>query len=836
MMERYICVHGHFYQPPRENPWLEAIELQESAQPYHDWNARITDECYATNAASRILNDHEKIVEIVNNYGEISFNFGPTLLAWLEDHNPAVYEAILQADKISQEHFSGHGSALAQAYNHIIMPLANTRDRRSQVIWGVRDFEMRFGRRPEGMWLPETAVDIDTLEALVDQDIKFTILAPHQAERIRPLASDKAGKAKADNDKAGNDKAGNDKASWRDVSDASIDPKRAYLQKLPSGREINIFFYDGPISRSIAFEQLLHQGDRLADRLMGAFDPKGTDVQLVHIATDGETYGHHHRHGDMALAFALRRLDHDDSVKLTNYGEFLEKHPPEWQVDIMEDTSWSCAHGVGRWEEDCGCRTGGRADWTQEWREPLRGALNWLRDQVSMRFDKAAKELFEKPWEVRNHYIEVIHDRSPENIERFLTEHAKHKLGAEETSRALKLLELQRHAMLMFTSCGWFFSELSGIETVQVIQYAGRVVQLAQDLFDEDVRSGFLERLEKAKSNIGEQQNGRRIYEKFVDASVIDLQRVGAHYAISSLFDTHQTPAHIYSYLVEDRERKLYETGEIRLVIGHSRVTSEITRESDEFMYAALHLGGHNVTGGIQPYSGGKRVDALIAEAEALFQRAETPALVRLLDRTFGGKSFSLRSLFRDEQHKVMQTILGSAIEEAESAYQQVYRRQAPLLRFLADLEVAQPRSFQVAAEIVLNRQLEEVFQVEEPDPERLQALLDEVSTGQIGIEEESLGYAINERLVSLSSKLGEDPYDLQILERLHTVATMARQVPFDVNFWETQNTYFDVLNTEYPAQKELAQQGDKTAVEWVRTFEALAQPLSVAIEADEGG
>ncbi len=813
-MQRFICLHGHFYQPPRENPWLEAIELQESAQPFHDWNERITEECYATNAASRILDDDGKIVEIVNNYSKISFNFGPTLLAWLEDHNRSVYEAILQADRDSQERFSGHGSAMAQGYNHMIMPLANTRDRRTQVIWGIRDFEYRFGRRPEGMWLPETAVDIDTLEALAKYEIKFTVLAPNQAERIRRLDDEDA--------------------EWIDVSDASIDPKRAYLQRLPSGREIALFFYDGPISRSIAFEQLLHQGDQLANRLMGAFDPEGGDTQLVHIATDGETYGHHHRHGDMALAFALRRLERDESVELTNYGEFLENHPPTWEADILEDTSWSCAHGVGRWERNCGCRTGGRPDWTQEWRAPLRSALNWLRDQVSTLYSEAAGELFEHPWETRNRYIEVINDRSPSNIERFLAEEASSKLGAEETSRALKLLELQRHAMLMFTSCGWFFSELSGIETVQVIEYAGRVVQLARDLFDRDIRSGFLKRLEKAKSNIPSFGNGRRIYENMVESSAIDLQRVGAHYAISSLFDTHQTPAHIYSYLVEDRQRKLYETGEIRLVVGHSRVTSEITRESGEFMYAALHLGGHNVTGGIEPYRSGRKVEALVDEAQVLFQRAETPALIRLLDRTFGGKSFSLRSLFRDEQHKVMQSILRSAIREAEAAYQQIYRRRAPLLRFLADLDIAQPRSFQVAAEIVLNRQLEEVFQAEEPDPQRLRALLEEVATGHVSIDEEALGFAINERLVSLASKLGADPYNLDVLDTLRIVAAMASQVPFDVNFWEAQNTFYDILNTEYPDQERLAESGDRAGAQWVRTFVALADSLSVAIEVHE--
>ncbi len=300
-MDRYICIHGHFYQPPRENPWLEAIELQDSAAPYHDWNERITAECYAPNSVSRIVDAENCIVKLVNNYAKISFNFGPTLLSWLEAKSSDVYAAILQADKESQKRFSGHGSAMAQIYNHVIMPLANSRDRATQIAWGIGDFEKRFKRAPEGMWLPETAVDLETLELLADHGIRFTVLAPHQAARMRPIGD----------------------PAWHDLNGISIDTTRAYLQRLPSGQSIALFFYHGPIARAVAFEGLLSHGDRFIERLTGAFSAESQRPQLVHIATDGESYGHHHRFGDMALAYVLDRIESGQLARLTNYGEVL---------------------------------------------------------------------------------------------------------------------------------------------------------------------------------------------------------------------------------------------------------------------------------------------------------------------------------------------------------------------------------------------------------------------------------------------------------------------------------------------------------------------------------
>jgi alpha-amylase/alpha-mannosidase (GH57 family) len=451
-MERYICVHGHFYQPPRQNPWLEAIELQDSAHPYHDWNERITAECYAPNTAARILDSTDRIVQIVNNYARMSFNFGPTLLAWLEQQAPEVYAAIVSADRESQARFAGHGSALAQAYNHMILPLANRRDKYTQILWGLHDFVHRFGRQPEGMWLPETAVDLETLDLMAELEIRFTILSPTQARRVRALGG----------------------GAWRDVGGGHIDSTMPYLQRLPSGRQITLFFYHAAISRDIAFQRLLSNGQHFADRLVGAFSTQHSRPQLVHIATDGETYGHHHRFGEMALAYALDYIETHNLARLTNYGAYLEQHPPTHEVEIIPNTAWSCAHGVERWRSNCGCRTGGPRDWQQTWRTPLREALDWLRDTLAPVYEQRGSRVLHDPWTARDDYITVILDRSPHNVERFLHQHARRALTADETTVVFKLLEMQHQALLMYTSCGWFFDELSGLEPRQVLLHAAR--------------------------------------------------------------------------------------------------------------------------------------------------------------------------------------------------------------------------------------------------------------------------------------------------------------------------------------------------------------------------
>ncbi|MFQ5925927.1 MAG: DUF3536 domain-containing protein [Terriglobia bacterium] len=804
-MERYICLHGHFYQPPRENPWLEAIEWQDSAYPYHDWNARVTAECYEPNVASRILDGEGRIVSIVNNYSKISFNFGPTLLSWLEANAPPVYQAILQADRMSRENFSGHGSALAQAYNHMILPLANRRDKYTQLIWGLWDFEQRFGRQPEGTWLPETAVDLETLEILAELGIRFTILAPHQARRVRKIGG----------------------RAWRDVSGARIDPSMAYELRLASGRKINLFFYDGPVSRAVAFERLLTRGEKFAQRLLTAFSDTRTWGQLAHIATDGETYGHHHRHGDMALAYALHHIESNNLARITNYGEYLERHPPTHQVEIFEKTSWSCAHGVERWRRDCGCNSGTHLAWNQAWRTPLRDALDQLRDTLAPHYEDKARELLKDPWAARNDYIEVVLDRSPENIEQFLATHTARALSAAEKVTALKLLELQRHALLMYTSCGWFFDELSGLETVQVIQYAGRAIQLAQELLGDQIESGFLEMLAQAKSNIPEHRDGAHIYEKFVKPAMVDWEKVTAHYAISSLFESYAEQAHIYCYTVNREEYRSFEAGKAKLAVGRAQFTSEITRETTQLSFGVLHFGDHNVNGGVREFRGQEAYESLVQEVAEPFARADFAEVIRLLDRHFGESTYSLKSLFRDEQRKIVNLILDSTLGEAEAIYRQIYEHHAPLMSFLADLGTPLPKVFLMTSEFVLNTNLRRAFESEELDLERIAALLEGARREKIALDAGGLGYALEQSVERMAEQLLAEPTDLPRLQKLEAATELVRSLPFEVDLSRAQNIYYEMLQKFYP---EFRARADQEAQQWLCHFTALGEKLSVRI------
>jgi alpha-amylase/alpha-mannosidase (GH57 family) len=808
-MERYICIHGHFYQPPRENPWLEAIELQDSAYPYHDWNERITAECYAPNAASRILGGDGRILKIPNNYARISFNFGPTLLAWLADKSPELYENIITADRMSRETFSGHGSAMAQAYNHLILPLANSRDRYTQVFWGIRDFEHRFGRQPEGMWLPETAVDLESLDIMAELGVRFTILAPHQARRVRRLG----------------------RRQWQDVSGQRIDPTRAYELKLPSGRKINLFFYDGPISRGVAFEGLLERGENLAHRLVGAFSHDRRRPQLVHIATDGETYGHHRRHGDMALAYALDYIESEKLARLTNYGEYLEKHPSAFEVEIFENTAWSCAHGVERWWNNCGCNSGRHPDWSQAWRTPLRNALDWLRDLLAPRFEVRAGEFLKDPWAARNDYIQVILDRRPENLTRFFQRHARRELEVSEETMVLRLLELQRHAMLMYTSCGWFFDELSGIETVQVIQYASRVIQLAREVFGEDIEGQFLEQLARAQSNIPEYQDGRQIYEKFVRSAMVDLLEVGAHYAISSLFEDYAPEDRIFCFSTNRKDYRLAEVGKAKLAVGKIQVTSEITRLSKDLSFSVLHFGDHNMCGGVREFQGDEAYNKMAWEVTEAFSWAEFPETIRRIDQHFGICTYSLRSLFRDEQRKVLDQIMESSLQEAWAAYRLIYNHHVPLMRFLIDLNVPLPKAYRATAEFVLNLNLRQAFEADDLDFSYINNLLEEARVLRVELDAPSLEYALRQTLERLAERFRDHLSELPFLQSLDDALALAAGLPFEVNLWKVQNIYCEQLHTTYPQWRYRASQGQAEAQIWVERFVAMGEKLAIHVD-----
>lgn len=801
-MDRFICIHGHFYQPPRESPWLEAIEIQDSAFPYHDWNERISAECYAANAVSRILDSEGRIVKLVNNYADISFNFGPTVLLWMQQYATDAYEAILEGDRQSAEKFSGHGSALAQAYNHMILPLANNRDKKTQIIWGIKDFEYRFGRKPEGLWLPETAVDLETLDIMAQHELGFAILSPGQAHRVRRIHG----------------------GAWQDVSGERIDHTMAYQVSLPSGRVMSLFFYDGPISQALAFEGLLNSGEEFANRLLYEFPEDRSSPRLVHVATDGETYGHHHRGGDMALAYALHYIESNGFAELTNYGQYLENHPPTHEVESFENSSWSCIHGIERWRSDCGCNSGGHPDWNQAWRAPLRSALDWLRDAVNPDYEGLARRFLTDPWAARDDYIDIIVDRSPDRISAFLKRHATRPFNSDDEITVLKLMELQRHAMLMYTSCGWFFDELSGIETVQVIQYAGRVLQLADQLFSRSFEPEFLERLERAKSNMPEHRDGRTIYEKFVRPAMLDLKNVGAHYAISSLFQDIGERSSIYSYSAVMEDYRNFQAGTTKLVIGRAKVTSKVTSASTSLCFGVLHLGDHNIACGTGEYQGAQKYEALVKEISEAFAIADFPKTILLLGKHFGTSTYSLTSLFADERRKVLNMIMEPTLREAEATSGSLYEHHAPLIRFLKGAGVQLPKGLTLAAELCLNAKLRGSLQGEGLEPEVVRPLLEEARLAGATLDSTALGLLLAANIEHLAEQLLEQPDDLSRMERLNKAAKLVQTLPFEVNLWKTQNTCYKLLQTHWSDFKEKAGLGDKSAQDWIHNCTVLAE------------
>lgn len=765
----------------------------------------MTAQCYAPNAVSRILDADGRILRIVNNYSRISFNFGPTLLAWLERDAPDVYRAVLDADRESAAAFGGHGSALAQPYNHMIMPLASDRDRRTQAAWGVRDFEHRFGRRPEGMWLPETAVDAGTLALLVEMGIGFTILSPHQARRLRRPGG-----------------------RWAEVGPGGIDPSMPYQVRTGAGT-MAVFFYDGPISRAVAFEGLLESGEAFAGRLLDGFSDERGRAQLSHIATDGETYGHHHRHGDMALAYALHHVESNRLARLTNYAEFLELHPPTHEVEVLEGSSWSCVHGVERWRSDCGCSSGLHPGWNQGWRGPLRRALDWLRDEVAPLYEELAGQHLDDPWAARDAYIEVVLDRSEASREAFLGRQGRGGLRPDEAVTSLKLLELQRHAMLMYTSCGWFFDDLSGIETVQVLQYAARVVQLAEELFGVALEPGFVEILSGARSNLPEHGDGASVYERLVRPTRLDLGGVCAHFAVASMFEAAGDAAAVDSYEVEELEGRQLQAGVARLGVGRARVTSTATREAADFAYGVIHFGDHNLNAGVVRYpDGAAGFRELERDLTRAFSRADLAEVIRILDGYFGGASYSLKQLFRDERRRVLGQILDSTLAGAEASYRQVYEHQAPLMRFLSDMGLKQPEAMRTAAAYIIQTDLGRAFSSDELDPARIWALLQESESWGLHLDTEDLGYRLQQTMERIAARVQADPTEEALLERLDAVVTLVRTLPMEVNLWRVQNVYYGLMEVLHPDMRARAEGGEERARIWVGRMAGLGEKLMV--------
>ena len=808
-MNRYVCIHGHFYQPPRENAWLEAVEIQSQAYPYHDWNELVTEQCYLPNTASRIMDNKNHIIEMVNNYSKISFDFGPTLLSWLEMQEPDIYQAILAADKESQEKYSGHGSALAHAYNHLIMPLANHRDRLTQVIWGIRDFEYRFKRQPEGMWLPETAVDFDTLDIMAGLGIKFTVLAPRQAKRVREIGKD----------------------IWTDVNENTIDTTMPYIVNLPSGNKIVIFFYNGAIAAAVAFQGLLRSGEELANRLIKSLPENNARPQLAHIATDGESYGHHHRFGDMALAYALYYIEKNNLAKITNYGEFLEKQPAMYEVQLRENTSWSCSHGIERWRSDCGCSDHYHPGWNQKWRAPLRAAMDWLRDNVTPLFEDKAKMIFKDPWQARNEYISVILDRSSKSVKQFLDNHAVRRLGNEETQMALKLMELERHEMLMYTSCGWFFDDLARIESVQIMHYAGRVAQLAQELFGDTTEEEFLKRLANGKSNISAYGDGSQIYYRFVKPTFINLQKVAAHFAVRSFFQTSPEKTRVYCYEVQITDFESKNCYRNTVNFGRLKVTSLITTESLEINFVALLREDNTVVAGIDTSADVKSYSEAIDEIEtACLMDDYTIQFETILNSHFRDSLYTIGSLFRDAQYNMLENILDSSLIEMKRLFYPGLQSYSSVIPLVDENTSPLPETFQPLANLVLNLDLLHELQSDKLDLKTIQKIMEDTQLWRIEMDSERLGIIFSRTIERNMKAFASHPYDTDIMDNLIEMIELALSLPFPTDLQRAQGIYYRLLKTIYPVYAS-KKQDDPSTADWVRKFVALGGHLSMKVE-----
>lgn len=772
----FLTIHGHFYQPPRENPWLEAIELQDSALPFHDWNERINKECYNPNSVSKIVDSRNRILDVVNNYEHMSYNFGPTLLSWMEQFAPLTYERIIKADIESIPEHNGHGNALAQVYNHIIMPLANEEDKQTQVKWGIRDFEYRFGRKPEGMWLAETAVDDDTLRVLEENGIKFTILSPYQAAKFRKKGE----------------------KEWTDVSWGNIDPARSYRYYIKSapGKYIDLFFYDGAISRSVAFDELLKDGNKFSKRLKEGVSECRDYPQLINIATDGESYGHHTKFGDMALAYVLKIKAKDEGFTITNYGEYLEKYRSDCEVDIKQASSWSCFHGVGRWKEDCGCSTGGHPGWNQKWRKPLRDALDYLRDELVNIYEEHGKKYFNNDvWEVRNKYVDVILDRGDMNVRKFQQENFLPNLSDEDKVRAMELLEIQRQSMLMYTSCGWFFSEISGIETVQIMKYAARAMQLAAKFTDKNIEEHFLNILAEAKSNIPEHGTGKDIFERFVKPSIVTAKQIASLWALSSLYQDFEDEEDVYCYTITKKAYKKVHKGTSTFIIGHIEVQSKITLQKSNLIFALMQYSGGDFHCAIKEYSDEAEFNKIKTELIKTYLMNTLTEIIRALDEYFGKEYFTLKDIFIEERRKILQILLKGKLEKFAQTYQEMYDDGKGAIYNLQGLGLKIPDEFKISAGYALSHKFNDIVAHSGGflENDLIQQAMDinfEAKKMDVTLDKKPSNAIFSKKILQNMNRLVHS-FEIQQADVLLEIFDTIEKLELQVDISEAQNIYF---------------------------------------------
>ncbi len=793
MKKNFVAIHGHFYQPPRENPWLNVIEQEESASPFHDWNERITFECYRPNAYARRVDRQMKILDLFNNYSFLSFNFGPTLLSWIEKEKPLIYRKILEADRESLKRL-GHGNAIAQVFDHLIMPLANERDQETEVRWGIAYFQKHFRRFPEAMWLPETAVNSATLQILVKHGMRYLILSPFQALRVRPLGSRK----------------------WTDVSQGRIDPTQPYrcFLKDSSGKKrmnewIDLFFYDGVISKEIAFGDLLRDGDGFCQRFAQACRRGRKQPQLIHVSTDGETYGHHKKFGEMALAYAFSEGFLKHGMEVINYGAFLKKVPPVEEVEIDEGphgegTAWSCSHGVGRWKEDCGCHTGGPPGWNQKWRAPLREALNQLRDDLAILYEREGEKIFDHPWEARNGYIDVILNRSPELVNQFFERYGRPQLDQTVRNKGIALLEMERHALRMFTSCGWFFNDLAGLETLLILQHAAKAIEYAQTFQGGDIETRFLQILAQARSNDPEKGNGFEIYQKFVKPKRVSFEQVVHHQALFTLFDGEEKKRRFFFYQVEMTDQERFEKADRCLVLGRVKVFSDLLLESKTFLFGLSSSKEMPAQNWISEERGGMDFNTLRQKGREGFE-LEEETLAERFTSLLGDRCFTVQDLLKEDRLEFYRRWIEKEMGDPSMIYEGLFHRAKPIIDVLARDEIPLPFELRIAVELTLNqRLLREIKALRDQMQstviqERIERILNDAKRYKCSLNTSKPLSILNQMLKERMELLRRTkPTDLAAqeagIQEVLLLLDRSRQWGFTLDLWEAQDVMDEIL------------------------------------------
>jgi alpha-amylase/alpha-mannosidase (GH57 family) len=784
--KRYLIIHGHFYQPPRENPWTERVDRQEGAAPYHDWNERIATECYHPNARSRRLDGYGRILRLVNNYEHISFNFGPTLLDWIEKRHPMLHGQIVEADAKSAARRSGHGNAIAQVYNHIIMPLASQRDQETQIRWGVHDFRRRFEREPAGIWLAETAINEVTLDLLIDFGFRFIILSPFQADRVKEIGGDR---------------------EWLDVSAGNIMtgmPYRCFGSRKRRGRKksIDIFFYDAKLSTDVSFNHLCRNGDSLADAILAAYERTGGD--LVTIATDGEIYGHHEPFADMALSYLIDVAAEKRGIEMTNFPAYLNTHPePAFEVQIKqgragEGTAWSCPHGVGRWMEDCGCSTGAPAGWNQKWRSPLRKGLDGLRDGLDGMFEKDGAAILADPWKARDEYIEVIEERSSTEAAAFVRDRAAGDPSESDIARGVSLLEAQRNALLMFTSCGWFFNDISGIETTQLMGYAARAIELADGDQREALESALLSELEKAASNVPALGTGADIYRRERTSASVSGDFLAGQFVLTRHLKCPGASPESFGYEFEAVEEDSAEFGDELVRTGLFSMVSPYSLERWLYTYA-LVMGPPAKTLCMVLRADGPGEYAKLRERLASIPAdAGRDAIIDRLASLFAGQVFAMRDLFQEDRERILGSLASRQVDGLESRLEQLYLEDRDMLRLFSETRITAPAVIRVPAETVLSRRLASELEHWERtlDPaglEGVKAVLGEADHYGVSLDRSDVSRMFSELLIeALGSHMsGIDEGDAEILIEFVNFGDDAG-IAFDDH--GVQNVIFDIL------------------------------------------